>query len=114
MGRLRLLDVGPDGLEKWFEYDPITKTKTIHYKQPDIEPVLEYTNALRKCSEYSREGIKKGWWHYAHIPNIVIIKLRTEYGLNIWNRNHEKRIWQVINSDFPYLKVTEKMHQCRQ
>lgn len=107
---MRLLSVSPDGLEKWFVHDPIEKTNTIIYKQPDLEPVLEYTKALRLAQEYTKQGIKREWWHYAHIPNIVLMKLRTEYGLDYWNDNHKKRIFEVLERDFPYLKVTEKSH----
>ena len=106
----RLLEITESGLEKWFHYDPIEKKSTVEYKQPDLEPVLEWTKALRLASEYSKQGIKKEWWHYMHIPDIVICKLRFEHGLDVWNKDHQKRIFEVINRDFPYLKVTEGKH----
>lgn len=107
---MRLLEIKPDGTEVWFEHDSIEKKNRIHYKHPDLEPVLDYTHALRMASEYTRNGIKREWWHYAHIPNMVILKLRHEYGLDIYNKNHNKRIFEVLNRDFAYLKVTEKSH----
>lgn len=106
----RLLEIKPDGTEVWFEHDSIEKKNRIHYKNPDLEPVLDYTKALRLASEYSKDGIKKEWWHYCHIPNMVLLKLRFEYGLNWMDKNHAKRIGEVINRDFAYLKVTEKNH----
>ncbi len=109
MGK-RLLEIRPDGTEKWFVHDPIAKTNTIIYENHDLEPVLDYTHALRQAAEYSRKGIKKGWWHYLHLPNIIIAKLRFEYGLDVWNENHKQRIFEVINRDFAYLKVTEGYH----
>ncbi len=110
MGHKRLLDVKLDGTKVWFEHDSIEKKNHIHYEHPDVEPILEYTKALRLASEYSKEGIKKEWWHYMHIPDIVICKLRFEHGLDVWNKNHQKRIFEVINRDFAYLKVTEGKH----
>lgn len=107
---MRLLEIKPDGTEVWFEHDPIAKKNTIHYKHHDLEPTLEYTKALRLAAEYSKKGIKKDWWHYCHIPIIVIMELRTKYGLDIYNKNHQKRIFEVINRDYPYLKVTDGKH----
>lgn len=110
MGSKRLLSIDPDGTEKWFVHDPIAKTNTIHYEHHDLEPILDYAHALRMATDYSKKGIKRGWWHYAHIPNIIIAKLRFEYGLNVWDNNHKKRIFEVLNRDFPKLKLTEGFH----
>ncbi len=106
----RLLEIKPDGTEVWFHHDPIEKKNTIAYEHHDLEPILDYAKALRSATEYSKRGIKKGWWHYLTIPNIVIAKLRFEYGLDVWNKNHQKRIFEVINRDFPYLKTTDGKH----
>jgi hypothetical protein len=106
----RLLEIKPDGTEVWFHHDPIAKTNTIEYKQADLEPVLDWTRALRLASEYSKKGIKRDWWHYCHIPNIIVLKLKTEYGLDVYNKNHQKRVFEVINRDFPYLKATDGKH----
>lgn len=106
----RLLEIKPDGTEVWFEHDPIEKKNRIQYKHPDLEAVLDYTKALRLASEYSKEGIKKNFWHYCHIPNIVLLKLRFEYGIDPWDKNNQKRVFEIINRDFPYLKVTEGKH----
>lgn len=107
---MRLLEIKPDGTEVWFHHDPVEKTNTIHHKQPDMEPVLEWTKALRLATEYTKKGIKRDWWHYCHIPNIIALKLRQDYGLDVWNKNHQKRVFEVINRDFPYLKVTDGKH----
>ena len=107
---MRLLEIKPDGTEVWFHHDPIEKKNTIQYKHHDLEPTLEYAKALRLASEYTRNGIKRDWWHYCHIPVIVIMELRMKYGLDVYNKNHQKRVFEVINRDYPYLKVTEKSH----
>lgn len=104
---MRLLEIKPDGTEVWFKHDPIEKKNVLHYKHPDLEPVLDYCKALRLATEYSKKGIKQSWWHYRFVPNIVILKLRTEYGLDYYDENHRKRCNEVLDRDFPYLKVTE-------
>jgi hypothetical protein len=107
---MRLLEIKQDGTEVWFEHDPIEKKNRILYKNPDVEPVLEYCKALRLATEYSKKGIKRDWWHYAHIPNWLLMKLRFEYGLDPWDKNNRKRVFEIINRDFPALKVTEGKH----
>jgi hypothetical protein len=46
-----------------------------HYQQ-DLEPHVEYATTLRNDDEYTRNGIKKGWLHVCHIPDVAIIELR--------------------------------------
>lgn len=107
----RLLDIKPDGTEVWFEHDPITKTNTKYYKYPDLEIVTDYCKALRLSSEYSKRGIKKSWWHYSFIPDSIILKLRMEHKLDIYNKDHAAAIGRIIERDYPYLKVTEGFHK---
>ena len=73
-------------MKRLFDYDPLTGTKetfayneatggfTIETEQ-DVEPALEFAKAIRNNPEVSKAGIKKGWWHYCHIPDIVILKM---------------------------------------
>jgi hypothetical protein len=106
----RLLEIKPDGTEVWFEHDSIEKKNRIHYKNPDVEPVLEYCKALRLAAEYSKKGIKKSWWHYVFVPDWLLLKFRFEYGIDPWDKNNKKRCFEIINRDFPYLKLTEGFH----
>ena len=106
----RLMEIKEDGTEVWFHHDPIAKKNTIEYKQPNVEPVLEWAKALRLSSEYTKKGIKRSWMHYAHMPTWLQVKLRFEYGVDPWDPNNKKRVLQIINRDFPALKVTEKSH----
>ena len=110
MGNKRLLDIRPDGTEVWFEHDARDKKNIIHYNNPDVEPILNYTEALRLSAEYTKRGIKKSWFHYFHMPSWFEVKLRFEHGLDPYNPNHRKRIFEIVNRDYPKLKVTEKSH----
>ena len=59
-----------------------------------------------------REDIKKGWWHYATIPPIVQLQLRAK-GINISDPDHQKRMIQEINTNYPYLKCVDGMMEGR-
>lgn len=83
----------------------------VHYKQ-DVEPVLEL-NRTERINGLTDGGIKKDMWLYARIPPVIILKLRFEYGINIFDKNDMKKAVNVINRDFPYLKCTEKHHELK-
>ena len=107
---MRLLEIKPDGTEVWFKHDPIEKKNTIHYKNPDVEPILEWTKALRLATEYTKKGIKRSWMHYCHMPTWLMAKLHFEHKIDPWDPNNKKRIFQIIETDYPYLKVTDAKH----
>jgi len=80
----------------------------IHYRQ-DVQPTIDYAKALRNDS-LTDSGIKRDLWHYASIPPVVIMKLRFEYGVDVFNRNHYPKLFQLLNSEFKYLKTTDLKH----
>lgn len=71
------------GVVTTMEVDKITNRMVIK-KAQDISANVEMTNRLRNNDEYTRNGIKKGWMHAAHIPEIVIVKLLRE-GINVYH-----------------------------
>lgn len=83
----------------------------IHYRQ-DVESVLEL-NKQERNGGLTDYGIKNDLWLYARIPPVMILKLKYEYGLDVNNKNHLGRIFYLINTEFPYLKCTEKHHDLR-
>lgn len=80
----------------------------IHYRQ-DVEPVLELAKTER-INGLTDHGIKNDLWLYARIPPVVILDLKFKHGLDVFKRDHLKRVFDVINRDYPYLKCTEKRH----
>lgn len=80
----------------------------IHYEQ-DVEPTLEFTKKLRNdgLTDY---GIKNDFWHYACIPPVVILEMRFKHGVDVFNRDHEKRVYELINREYPHCKTTNKNH----
>lgn len=43
--------------------------------ESDVSPNLAYADALRNADQYSSEGIKKGFFHAAHIPVVQVAEL---------------------------------------
>lgn len=106
----RFLDFDPTrGL---YQYEDRTQggNMQLHYRQ-DVEPVLDLAKAERDSGLADKAGKKQELYLYARIPPVIQLKLKYEYGLDINNRNHLKRVFEVINRDFPMLKTTDKTHR---
>lgn len=103
-------------MSDFFEIDPTTGIKTdwkwnendqqyTLLRTADVEPVLDFAKAVSNEVGLNREDIKKGWWLYAKVPPIVIVQMRAK-GINIFDPNHQKRMFEELNANYPYLKCT--------
>jgi hypothetical protein len=57
----------------------------------DVSAALDYAETLRNSPEYATEGIKKSWFHAAHISEIVALKMKMEDGFDVYSA-HPKEI----------------------
>lgn len=80
----------------------------LHYRQ-DVEPILEVARTER-INGLTDGGIKNDLWLYARIPPVVILEMRFKYGVDVFKKDHLKKAFQLINSEYPWLKCTEKRH----
>lgn len=86
---------------KWHEADNEYRITRV----ADVEPILDAANAARNEHGLGREDIKRNWWHYCSIPPIVQLQLRAK-GINIHNKDHQARMLEEINTNYPKLKMT--------
>lgn len=107
----RVVDYDPwSGITTSFDYDWTTDTTVIHREQ-DVSAILELNKSYANNEDYTKHGFKNEWWHYASIPNIVQEKWLREYGVNLYDKNHEKKVFKLLNQpEYRYLKTTTKMH----
>lgn len=107
-------------MSEFFEYDPSSGIRTdtawnagdntmTLIRSADVEPVLDYTKAMANDGAVSQKGIKDSWWLYAKIPPIVILQLRAK-GINVFNRDDQKRMFEELNTHYPHLKCTTGTH----
>jgi hypothetical protein len=106
----RLLDYNDiTGLSTWYSIDS-EGTEILEYSA-DSEPVLEVNKALQNDADYSKKGIKDGWWHYGSIPAAVSMKWLIEDGIDILDPDHTPRVLKKMNEPgYRYLKTTTKIH----
>ena len=106
--------------KQWQEYDPLTgvietnvgndwKDEVTVHKQQHMQGLLD-RNAYLRNTGATDGGIKKGIWHYCSIPIVIQYELLSKFGLNIHDKNHTDRIFDVINQHYPLLKTTNKTH----
>lgn len=109
----RFLDYDP--LRAVAQYEDRTQggNMQLHTRQ-DVEPILDYAAAHRSEGASDRFGRRTDMYLYASIPPVVILKLKYEYGVDIFKSDHVKRAIDIINRDFPKLKCTDKVHRLAQ
>lgn len=74
-----------------------------------MEPLLDYTRRLRNDGTADL-GIKRDMWHYAQIPPVVMMKWKNELGVDLFNKDHLPAVLKLLNTDYKYLKTTNKNH----
>lgn len=102
----KLLNRVPDSsLETWHHYDTATDETRIETKQ-QCDHIIDMNHAEATEPGLKQFGIRKGWWHVARIPNIVIHKWLVEYGVNVHDPNHIDKVRQLVMGDYKKLKTT--------
>ena len=106
----RVLDYDPlTGVTTYFDYTSEDQMVITHSQ--DVTTVLDGTQAMRNDEDYSRKGIKQDQWHYARIPDTVAMEMLTKHGVNIMKTPIDwPSVLKLINTEYPYLKVTTKHH----
>lgn len=107
----RIVDYDPfTGMTTTFDYDHVSDTTYVGREQ-NVSALLDRNKAMANDDFFTRDGWKRDWWLYASIPNIVIEKWRNEHGVDIFNRDHEKKVYSLLNQpEYKYLKTTSKFH----
>ena len=111
--------------KRLIDYDPLSRTGVYHSyddqtKETVIEEIQDVSHFLEVnrntqnhdvgggggLNEYSRKGIKNGWWHVASIPNSVIMKWKKEKGVDVFNKHHTQEIKKLlIGLEWRYLRT---------
>jgi len=105
-------------MKRLFDYDPMTGiTQYFHYNEntggwgiesiQDVEPFIERNKKLQNEQDYSKQGIKREWWHVATIPIVIQEKWLREDGIDIYNKDHWQKVKQKLNDpDWKYLRTS--------
>ena len=107
----RLLDYNPITREAlWFDYQASDDRMVLRHEQ-DVSPIIDEATAARNDTDYSRGGIRDDWWHYARLPNIVIIDMKQRFGVDLLAPKVDwKAALKIINREYPAFKMTTGTH----
>lgn len=109
----RLLDYDDlTGTQTWFEHDELTDVSTIH-TVADVEPLIEVCKDLRNNEDYTRQGMKNSFLHYAILPPSIQMKMMFEDGIDPLKKEHAKAAFRLIEEKYPAFKVTNMRHRPR-
>jgi hypothetical protein len=107
-------------MKRLLDYDPHTGVTEIFHAddtgdwaietQQDVSAELDAAKYMRNDPYISRDGIRDGTWHYAHIPILVMNMMINEDGVNPLDPNNARKVGQLIDSKYPYLKLTTGKH----
>lgn len=105
----RLIEIDPFTATKTYhDYDHATDTTFITQEQ-DVSRTLEQAKRMRNDPRYQSEGRKAEYYHFARIPNSVLVELKQKYNLD-WSKNEDMpKIEKVIARDYKYLLVVDKI-----
>lgn len=79
--------------------------------EQDTDGILESATDLRNRDGYSQRGIKNDHWHYARIPNGVMLEMAKKYGVDMMAPKVDwPAVFKCINAHYPWLKTTTKTH----
>lgn len=103
-------------MKKQLSYNPATGMEVMFHDEGDrffIEHRQDISNylALNKASRDAHENyLQKGVEHYliASFPPVEVVRIRDEYGLDIFNPEHKEDIARKIlnNSDYQHVRTT--------
>ena len=108
----RLLDWNPlTGEKVWFDYDANDQMAITH--EQDVTPALDVAHFLATEGDYTRDGLKNDMWHYAKVPNSVILEMKQKHGVDFFDRNDAKRMFELLNTEYKAFKTTDRTHNVR-
>ena len=107
-----LLDDGADdGIAEELIYDEGHQGKNRHSfavkRTQDVDPVLKDNARLRALNDgYSPSRSMR---RVARIPTVIILKWIEEFGYDPTAKGHEKKLWELLNSnEYAYLRTDSK------
>jgi hypothetical protein len=110
-------------MSKFVDFDPLRGIETrlshsvdelqIHYRQ-DVEPVLDLAQMERNSGVSDKMAKQAKWGEeihlYARIPPVQILEMKHKFGVDIFKKDHLKRAFELINTEYSKYKTTEKHH----
>lgn len=104
-----LLDYNPaTGEECWFDWTADENIVMTH-TQP-VDEILRQAHYWATKPEKTEHGMDHDLWHYARIPNVVIMEMKQKHGVDFFDENDSAKVLHLINTEYSQFKTTHKNH----
>lgn len=105
----RMIDIDPvTGIRTFHHYDHDTKITRIEQQQ-DCQRIVDHCKTLANDGSYKARGIKQDWYHFARVPNTVLVELMQKYNLDYNRREDLPKIEQVLQRDYKKLLTVNRI-----
>ena len=106
----RLLSRDPiTGLMTFHSYDPTTDETIISYEveKKSTEIILDCNQKIANETDFTKKGIKDGWWLVASIPVELQIQWLINEGIDVYKTEDWPKVKQkLLDRDFNKVKTT--------
>jgi hypothetical protein len=102
---------------KFLDYNPNTGLLTstafedgrnvVKYEQ-DCSQHFDRAAELRADPSRWQQGVKDSFAHAAFVPDVVILDMLTRFGVNFYDRKQTPRVMQLLETEYPKCKTTDK------
>lgn len=107
-------------IKRLLDYDPLTLTTTYHHYDPmtdmthiqevqDVGPYLEKCRRLANDTSYKRKGIKEDWYHFATVPNSILLELKTKHHLDYTKADDLPKIEKLLQREYKKLLTVDRI-----
>ena len=108
-----ILDRNPlTGETVYFGFDEHSDQIVITHEH-DVQANLDWAHELSTQTQRDRDGMRKDFWHYAHVPNGVIMDMKIKHGVDFYDQRQAKRVFELLNGEYKRCKVTAKHHEVK-
>jgi hypothetical protein len=107
-------------MKKLLDYDPLTKTSTFHEYDhstgktqietvQDVRGILDHNKRLANDTSYKQRGMKEDYYHFATVPNVVLMEMMEKHHLD-WRRDEDlPKIERLLSRDYKKLLTVDKI-----
>lgn len=103
------------------DYDHASRTTTYHHFDhssgkthietvQDVQAYLKRNKALQSDGRAQSRGRKMDFMHIATIPNAVIMKIKKDHNIDVFNKDDLPKLERLLqSSEYRYLRTVDKI-----
>jgi len=76
--------------------------------QQDVTPFFDIAARARADTDHWKKGVKESFAYAAFVPDLVIVDMKTRFGVNFYDKHQRKRVLQLLDTEYPKCKATDK------